>query len=126
MMAVTEGVCPFLPSRSLAADQIDVWLAKLQGNFSSTYQWNMLSEEERARASRFRFEHDRAAFVSGRAQVRQILACYLGRIPEELEFSYGPAGKPGLTGEFLARSLGFNLSQCGGLELLGVCEGMGG
>jgi 4'-phosphopantetheinyl transferase len=74
-----------------------------------------LAADEIARADRFHFERDRNNFIAGRAQVRRILAAYLGWQPRELRFSYGVSGKPGLPGP-----VSFNVSHTGEIAALAV------
>jgi 4'-phosphopantetheinyl transferase len=75
---------------------------------------DVLSEDERARAGKFRFDHDRKRFTSGRTALRLLLAGYLKTNPEKIQFTYGPAGKP-----FVANSpLCFNIAHSGANALL--------
>src|SRR3954465_11388036 len=55
---------------------------------------DVLSEDERARAGKFRFNHNRKRFPPGRPALRLLLAGYLKTNPEKIQFTYGPAGKP--------------------------------
>jgi 4'-phosphopantetheinyl transferase len=80
-----------------------------------------LSEDERMRASRFRFEVDRRHFVAAHAALRGVLASYLGAAPASLEFGAGVHGKPFLDGPAHGRSLRFSLSHSGELALVAVC-----
>lgn len=79
-----------------------------------------LSPEEHSRAARFAFDRDRRRFIAGRGWLRAVLSDYLAIEPGDIELSYGPFGKPELTG---ADTLQFNLSHSNGLALLGVCQG---
>ena len=74
----------------------------------------ILSEEERARAARFRFERDRKRFVAGRTALRIVLANAVNKSPDALVFQYGPAGKPTLPG------VSFNLTHSGARALIAV------
>jgi 4'-phosphopantetheinyl transferase len=76
---------------------------------------DVLSEDERARAAKFRFDHDRKRFTSGRTALRLLLAGYLKTNPEKILFSYGPAGKPFVS----ASPLSFNLAHSGPHALVG-------
>src|SRR3954471_12416597 len=76
---------------------------------------DVLSEDERARAGKFRFDHDRKRFTSGRTALRLLLAGYLKTNPEKIQFSYGPAGKPSVANS----SVSFNLAHSGPHALLG-------
>lgn len=66
-----------------------------------------LSEDERARASRFAFARDRLRFVTARGLLRELLGATLGEPPAALRFRYGKRGKPSLDGH----DLRFNLSH---------------
>jgi 4'-phosphopantetheinyl transferase len=57
-----------------------------------------LSGTERERARRFAFERDRRRFIVARARLRHLLAARLGSAPEEIDFTTGSHGKPGLSG----------------------------
>jgi 4'-phosphopantetheinyl transferase len=81
---------------------------------------HLLDEQELQRAKRLRSPDKARAFVVARARLRQILSGYLGRDPQSLRFSYGPAGKPELVG--LVGSLSFNLAHSGSW---GVCAVVG-
>lgn len=81
----------------------------------------LLSEDERARAGRYRVEGARVRFVAARALLRRLLAGYLGGEPAGLAFTYGPHGKPDLAG---AGDLRFNLSHSGALAVCAVARGV--
>jgi 4'-phosphopantetheinyl transferase len=77
---------------------------------------DVLSDDERARAAKFRFDHDRNRYSCGRMALRQILGAYLKIAPEKIQFAYGPAGKP-----FIANTnLAFNLAHTGAKALLAL------
>jgi len=82
----------------------------------------LLSPAERARASRLRIDIARDAFVVRRGVLRVLLGQYLGRAPEELEFQYGPYGKPEFSPSCGDGSLTFNLSVSHGLVLYAVAR----
>jgi 4'-phosphopantetheinyl transferase len=72
----------------------------------------MLSDTERLRASRFRFDRDRHRFIVARALLRRLIGIHLGVPPESVEFAYGAHGKPILAPQFADSGLNFNLSHC--------------
>lgn len=74
-------------SGSLAADPTE--LARCRA---------LLSDGERARASRFRDEATRRRFIVRRARLRELLASTTGEHPAALTFLVGPLGKPHLPG----------------------------
>ena len=76
----------------------------------------LLSSAELERATRFHFADHREFYTIRRGILRIILARYLKRDPDELEFSYGARGKPELPGA----ALHFNDSHSGDFALLAV------
>ena len=71
----------------------------------------LLSLEERDRATRFRFEQDRMRYVVSHTILRTILASYLQRPPNELQFQTTSAGKPFLLPAGQTQGLKFNMSH---------------
>jgi 4'-phosphopantetheinyl transferase len=115
---------PCLPASSvlrLAAGEVHVWrfgldpppdtLARLEA---------VLCGPERTRADRFRTETLRRRFVAGRGSLRMLLGSYVDRPPGEIEFGYGPHGKPWLVG---GEGLEFNLAHSHGVALCAVTRG---
>jgi len=87
---------------------IDIWLAPANvSDETLDRERELLDDEERARAARFRFRADRARSIVARATLRRLLGRYLSRDPRDLRFTAGPAGKPELAG----RELHFNVSH---------------
>jgi|ERR1700676_2427118 4'-phosphopantetheinyl transferase len=113
------------PARlELAADEIHVWRAYLK--IDETLLRNLeetLSTDEKARAKRFRFQPDRKCFVATRAALRELLGRYVKRAPAQLEFDYGPQGKPALRSDFTGPSVQFNVSHSHGVALFGFAVG---
>lgn len=80
----------------------------------------LLSDDERQRATRFRFERDARRFVVARGSTRAILSGYMGTPAHELRFVYSEHGKPSLTHDEI--DVRFNVSHAGDRALLGVME----
>jgi len=80
-----------------------------------------LSEDERSRAARFRFERDRRRFVVARGALRELLGRHLDTRASDLRFVYNAFGKPALSPEFGDR-LKFNLSHSAELALIAVAR----
>lgn len=106
----------------LADDEVHVWRIDIEGQADLTPARRILSEEERAKADRYRFERDQRRCVLRRAALRNILANYLDTRPDQIEFSYGPRGKPELGGHFANAGYQFNLSFSGELALCAVAR----
>lgn len=122
-MSLLKGI-DGLPLRE---GEILVWTAELDNATETRLRQlaRLLSRDENQRALRFRFERDRNRFVVWRGVLREILGTYLQRNPEEIEFNYGPQGKP--YSHDPARPLYFNVSHSSsraiyalGLSELGV------
>jgi 4'-phosphopantetheinyl transferase len=77
----------------------------------------LLSASERQRASRCAFENDRRRFIVARATLRRLLASRLDVRPQDIEFAYGPHGKPALGPRFADSDLHFNVSHCDDLAV---------
>ena len=94
-------------------------------------QWSplieLLSDEERARAARFRFDDPRRQFVICRAALRQILGMIYAVAPQALSFQYGSRGKPELLFRALKSSvpqIEFNVSHSGTIGLIAISVGV--
>jgi 4'-phosphopantetheinyl transferase len=101
----------------LAGDEIHLWRIGLDAAAA-----DVLSEDERGRAGRFRFERDRRHFAAARGALREILAGYLGEPPERLRFGQSVHGKPVLAWP-AASSVRFNVSHSDALALIAVSRG---
>jgi 4'-phosphopantetheinyl transferase len=83
----------------------------------------LLNEEEQARAGRFLRQSDRVHFIGARALLRTAIGSALGVDAEDVEFSYGLKGKPGLARDAVLSGLQFNLSHSHGCALIAVACG---
>ncbi|MDQ3928579.1 MAG: 4'-phosphopantetheinyl transferase superfamily protein, partial [Chloroflexota bacterium] len=84
---------------------------------------SLLSPGEIARADRFVFEKTRRHFIAGRGLLRSILSWYAGRQAGELEFEYGPYGKPALAESCEGAWLRFNVSHSRDRALYALARG---
>jgi 4'-phosphopantetheinyl transferase len=91
--------------------EVDIWTVSL-----TTAAPEHLSEDEAARASRFKFERDRIRWIRARSSLRLILSMYAGDDPARLSFVYGPHGKPALP----VSDVQFNLSHAGDWAMIAV------
>ncbi len=90
---------------------VDIWTIPLTREFP-----NRLSEDEAARAKRFKFEEDRVRWTRARSSLRILLSRYAGDDPTDLVFAYGKHGKPTLP----LSAVQFNLSHSGDWAVLAV------
>ncbi len=103
----------------LDAGAIDLWrLAPDREPPEIGALFELLSNDERARADKFVFARDRSHFIACRATLRKILGGYLGADPRKIEFSTRRYGKPFLTGPDGA--LRFNVSHSHSLAVVAV------
>lgn len=84
-----------------------------------------LSEEERIRAERFRFDEPRSRFVACRSTLREILGHCYGITPGAIVFGYGAHGKPEIVAntESPRPDVQFNISHSGVWGLIAVTIG---
>jgi len=92
--------------------QVDLWTVSLASPSPMH-----LSEDEVARANRFKFEEDRIRWTRARSSLRVILSRYANDDPSQLCFIYGEHGKPAL---HFCSHVEFNLSHAGDWALIAV------
>ena len=80
-----------------------------------------LSDDERERASRFRFARLKDSFAISRGILRTLLGHYLSIPPNQVRFTYGARGKPQL--DFPEANLQFNLTHSGKLAAYAFATG---
>ncbi|WP_198087103.1 4'-phosphopantetheinyl transferase superfamily protein [Variovorax sp. E3] len=85
--------------------------------FTDLLPAQVLSDEERARAGKFRFATDRQRFVAAHIALRQALAAHTGLRADTLSFATGSFGKPSLPGRPRTQ---FSLSHSQGLALIAI------
>jgi len=120
MLAGWESPLPSQPLNLLPAE-VHIWRAGLKLDAAEMERLrNLLSPDERARATRFHFEKHRRRFIAARGILREILSRYLERDPAGLEFSYNQFGKPSLAPSCSGDNLFFNLSHSSDLALYAV------
>jgi 4'-phosphopantetheinyl transferase len=91
----------------VALDQPAVFVTQLE---------QLLSEDERVRAARFRFERDQRRFIVARGTLRSLLARYINYPASSIKFSYSRKGKPALAAEHKSH-LHFNLAHSAEMAL---------
>ena len=105
----------------VGSGEAQVWLARLDEGKAAGME-EILSDDERARAERFRFQRQKKQFVVARGFLRIILGKYLNMGPDEICFEYDRYGKPSICGAS-GTKIKFNLSHSGGLALYAVSGG---
>lgn len=109
---------------ALGPDEVHVWRASLAPPPGVLPRLEaLLSDEERARAERFRFDVHRHRFVAGRGLQRLVLGRYLGLAPASLRYREATHGKPELDGPAAASGVRFNVSNAEDRLLLALTPG---
>jgi len=83
---------------------------------------DLLSPEERERATRFKFDRDRRRYLVAHIALHDILSRYVPIDPARLSFDIGANGKPRLPQALASSSVEFNLSHSNEMALLAVCH----
>jgi 4'-phosphopantetheinyl transferase len=112
------------PRLAIAAGEVHVWRASLAAPADELVRHAaVLSDEERARAGRFRFDVHRGRFIAGRGIQRRVLAGYLGTDPAALRYRLAEHGKPALDAPHDAADLRFNVSNSDDGLLIAIAVG---
>lgn len=102
----------------MKTNEVHVWLASLEAGSRQCHSLrNVLSEEEKERAGRYRSEKDRTGFIVTRGILKTLVAGYLNMSAGKVSFVYGLYGKPALDEEVSSIPLRFNASHSRGLAL---------
>lgn len=119
-MTLFRSTWPLPPAKpTLPPDELHVWVASLNRPQTQLDQfWRHLAEDERARANRFYFDHDREHYIVARGLLRQLLGSYLQLPAHQIAFVYGEHGKPELAAEQAQSGARFNISHAQGVALL--------
>lgn len=100
--------------------EIHVWMARTDVSEETIRELSdVLDEEERAVAARFRFEDDRRRSIVARATLRRLLARDLDRQSSDLRFVFGAQGKPALSDA----AIELNVSHSGSWVALAFARG---
>lgn len=106
---------------ALAPGEVHVWRIPLRRDaVRISESVRLLSEDERRRMARFRFDVHRERFALRRGALRILLGRYLGEDPAAIVFRYSSRGKPDVERPPSAGRLRFNLSDSEELAILGV------
>jgi 4'-phosphopantetheinyl transferase len=98
--------------------EVHVWRQRLDCSPASVEAFTcLLSNEERYRAERFRFEEGRTEYIVSRGTLRVLLAAYQGTATDQLQFAYSEFGRPRLAVDG-PEAIEFNISHSSGLTLL--------
>ncbi len=102
--------------QSLNKNQVHIWVADLDSQDYDPVR-KYLSPIEQARADRFRFQKDRAAYEKARGVLRFLLGNYFRTNPADIEILTTELGKPYVSKLLNKQILSFNLSHASGLGI---------
>jgi 4'-phosphopantetheinyl transferase len=101
---------------------VDLWWENVDSQVGRISEfWNLLSEDERTRAERFRSDRHRERFIFCRGRLREILSGYWDVHPKAIRFCKGTGGKPAIASD--NPGIRFNLSHSGGYALFAIAYG---
>jgi 4'-phosphopantetheinyl transferase len=100
-------------------DELILWFG-VPNPYGGPNLFNYLSEDEKARAARFRFEADRWAFAAAHAGLRALLGPMVACPPHALRFAAGVNGKPYLVQEVGCAAVQFSISHTRGCVAIAV------
>ena len=108
---------------NLTKNEVHIWRANLDISATEIEEYvGYLSNDEIARANKFRFPELRQRFIVARGILRHLLGHYLNISPKSLIFDYGDRGKPRLAQLNDRNPLEFNLSHSQGYALYGFTQ----
>ncbi|MCF7958259.1 MAG: amino acid adenylation domain-containing protein, partial [Phycisphaerae bacterium] len=111
-----EGSWPVKPETiRLNGDDVHVYCADLTDDSLPLHDYEeMLSADERQRASRYHLETDRTHFIARRAILRKLLGHYLDVEPKDVKIKTTKEGKPILADHNGISSLNFSMASSNG------------
>ncbi len=107
---------PIVLGEPFGAGMVDLWCFFHDGVPLAHYE-ALLTEDERERHERYRFQRDRDTFLATRALVRTVLSNYAAVAPADWRFAIGETRKPSVAGR---DDLVFNLTNTRGLVACAV------
>jgi 4'-phosphopantetheinyl transferase len=108
---------------SVQSGEVHIWRVELDQPADRVEKFrSTLAVDEIERAHRFHFEIHRKHFLVGRGFLRYVIARYLGSDAAALQFSYGPFGKPALSGAHEDSGLRFNMSHSHNVGLVAITD----
>jgi len=104
-----------LEKRDLPEKAIHFWYCDFNQNRAKLESYHaLLSQDEKIRSGRFKFDRDKECYVISRGILRLLLSTYLKLSPEDLVFGYTDFGKPFLSND---SAIKFNISHSGNMAV---------
>lgn len=112
---------PLIEPLGLSHDTIHVIRMTLQADDGQIERLRtLLSPDEVARADRYKVPLPRRHFIICRATLRRLLGSCLGCEPRDIEFDYGPQGKPALRQPNCPSRIEFSVSHSADQALIAI------
>jgi len=109
---------------NIGKNEIHLWLVKnmsIRDKYLLNKYYETMSELERSRYSKFRFDQHKHQYLVTRALTREVLSRYNNNIaPKDWVFETNTYGKPFVANNNIQQSLQFNLSHTEGMAILAV------
>jgi 4'-phosphopantetheinyl transferase len=103
----------------ISENEIHIYRSSLESTSEQFKKYvSLLSPDELQKAYRYKFEKDRANYISGRALLRNLLGKYLDQSPGKITFSYSDKGKPYIKDS----AVKFNLAHSGGKAVFAIAN----
>jgi len=101
----------------LKPNTVHIWSLNFVVNDDAYNKYHsLLSEDEKTRASKFKFYKDKRCYVVGKGVLRLLSGKYLNNDAKAIVFEYGKQGKPKFKYE---AHLNFNVSHSGDIAIIG-------
>ena len=119
---VNQTAPDFFQQPTLESGRIDIWSCESESlHARQAHYFALLSQEEKQRAQRFKFDIHRNQFIAFHGFMRTVLADYLKISPQDIVYSKGEKGKPYIDMPLKNISpIQFNLSHTQNVALLAV------
>ena len=109
----------------MADNKIDITCFSLKNDSKRRqHLYCLLSNDEKQRAARYRFDKHRHRFIAGRGAIREILASRAACRPEQIRFDCGEFGKPVISRPEGARGIVFNASSSDEKGVIAISDGI--
>lgn len=109
--------------RPLGQGELHVWACSLDAGRPAGRP-ELMSEQERSKASSLLRKADRERYVAARSLLRVLLSGYVGERPEALNLHVDARGKPGLARQDGQSEVFFNLAHSGRLVAIAIAGSM--
>ena len=108
-----------------AANLVEIFCFSLNSdNEKRRLLYQYLSDDEKQRAARYRFDKHRHRFITGRGTIREILADLAKCPPRDIGFELSKFGKPALCEPKPSRPIQFNASSSAMMGAIAISSGI--